>query len=209
LLIWPKSNIFTRPGPIKKNLPMEILNSPYFDYLLLPLFIFCLRICDVTLDTMRIIFMTKGYKNLAPVIGFFEILIWIVAISRTMQNLNNNWLCYIAYAGGFATGNYVGMLLDEKLAIGHEIIRVISRVNSGEMAGGLRIAGFGVTTVKAFGMEGEVDIVFVVVNRKNLKNAIEIIQNHNPTAFFTIENVHFVNRPVDKNIITGAGRLSV
>lgn len=188
---------------------MEILNSPYFDYLLLPLFIFCLRICDVTLDTMRIIFMTKGYKNLAPVIGFFEILIWIVAISRTMQNLNNNWLCYIAYAGGFATGNYVGMLLDEKLAIGHEIIRVISRVNSGEMAGGLRVAGFGVTTVKAFGMEGEVDIVFVVVNRKNLKNAIEIIKKHNPTAFFTIENVHFVNRPVDKNIITDAGRLSV
>lgn len=188
---------------------MEILNSPYFDYLLLPLFIFCLRICDVTLDTMRIIFMTKGYRNLAPVIGFFEILIWIVAISRTMQNLNNNWLCYIAYAGGFATGNYVGMLLDEKLAIGHEIIRVISRINSGELARGLRSAGFGVTTVKAYGMEGEVEIVFVVVNRKNLKIAIEIIQKHNPTAFFTIENVHFVNRPVDKNIIIGAGRISV
>jgi uncharacterized protein YebE (UPF0316 family) len=188
---------------------MEIVNSPYFDYLLLPLFIFCLRICDVTLDTMRIIFMTKGYKNLAPLIGFFEILIWIVAISRTMQNLNNNWLCYIAYAGGFATGNYVGMLLDEKLAIGHEIIRVISRICSGEMAGGLRAAGFGVTTVKAYGMEGEVEIVFVVVNRKNLKTAIEIIQKHNPTAFFTIENVHFVNRPVDKNIITDAGRLSI
>jgi uncharacterized protein YebE (UPF0316 family) len=185
---------------------MEIFNSPYFNYLLLPLLIFCLRICDVTLDTMRIIFMTKGYKNLAPVIGFFEILIWIVAISRTMQNLHNNWLCYFAYAGGFATGNYVGMLLDEKLAIGHEIIRVISKVNSLGMTGTLRGAGFGVTTVKATGMEGEVEIVFVVVNRKNLKNAIEIIQNNNPSAFFTIENVHFVNRPVDKNIITDATR---
>jgi uncharacterized protein YebE (UPF0316 family) len=183
---------------------MEIFNSPYFNYLLLPLLIFCLRICDVTLDTMRIIFMTKGYKNLAPVIGFFEILIWIVAISRTMQNLHNNWLCYFAYAGGFATGNYVGMLLDEKLAIGHEIIRVISKNNSVGMAGILRGAGFGVTTVKASGMEGEVEIVFVVVNRKNLKNAIEIIQNNNPSAFFTIENVHFVNRPVDRNIITDA-----
>jgi uncharacterized protein YebE (UPF0316 family) len=185
---------------------MELLNSPYFNYLLLPLFIFCLRICDVTLDTMRIIFMTKGYKSLAPVIGFFEILIWIFAISRTMQNLHNNWLCYFAYAGGFATGNYVGMLLDEKLAIGHEIIRVISKVNSMGMTGVLRGAGFGVTTVKAMGMEGEVEIIFVVVNRKNLKNAIEIIQNNNPAAFFTIENVHFVNRPVDKNIITDATR---
>jgi uncharacterized protein YebE (UPF0316 family) len=185
---------------------MEIFNSPYFNYLLLPLCIFCLRICDVTLDTMRIIFMTKGYKNLAPVIGFFEILIWIFAISRTMQNLHNNWLCYIAYAGGFATGNYVGMLLDEKLAIGHEIIRVISRINSGELAVKLRAAGFGVTTVKATGMDGEVEIVFVVVNRKNLKNAIEIIEIQNPTSFYTIENVHFVNRPVDKNIITDATR---
>ncbi len=53
---------------------MEILNSPYFDFLVLPLFIFFLRICDVTLDTMRIIFMTKGFKRLAPIIGFFEVL---------------------------------------------------------------------------------------------------------------------------------------
>lgn len=188
---------------------MEIMNSPYFSYILLPLLIFCLRICDVTLDTMRIIFMTKGYKNLAPVIGFFEILIWIVAISRTMQNLNNNWLYYVAYAGGFATGNYVGMLLDEKLAIGHEIIRVISKINSGVMTVGLREAGFGVTTVKAIGMDGDVEIVFVVVNRKNLKSAIEIIEKQNPSAFFTIENVHFVNRPVDKNIITDAGGIRI
>ncbi len=185
---------------------MEFLSSPYFTYILLPLSIFCLRICDVTLDTMRIIFMTKGFKNLAPVIGFFEILIWIVAISRTMQNLNNNWLCYIAYAGGFATGNYVGMLLDEKLAIGHEIIRIIAKLNSGDIAGTLRATGYGVTTVNAKGMEGDVEILYVVVNRKNLKKAIEIIQKQNPAAFFTIENVHFVNRPVDKNILTDATR---
>jgi len=185
---------------------MEFLNSSYITWLVLPLSIFFLRICDVTLDTMRIIFMTKGFKNLAPVIGFFEILIWIFAISRTMQNMNDNWLCYIAYAGGFATGNYVGMLLDEKLAIGHEIIRIIAKLNSGDIAGSLRSTGYGVTTVKAMGMEGEVEILYVVVNRKNLKKAIEIIQNQNPSAFFTIENVHFVNRPVDKNILTDATR---
>jgi uncharacterized protein YebE (UPF0316 family) len=187
---------------------MDIMNSPLFDYLLLPLFIFCLRICDVTLDTMRIILMTKGFKNLAPVIGFFEILIWIVAISRTMQNLNNNWICYIAYAGGFATGNYVGMLLDEKLAIGHEIIRVITGMNSG-LARVLRDAGFGVTTLKASGMDGDVEIVFVVVKRKNLKNAIELIRKSTPGAFFTIENVHFVNRPVDSNIMTDGGGVRI
>lgn len=179
----------------------EIVNSPYFDYFILPFFIFCLRICDVTLDTMRIIFMTKGYRNLAPIIGFFEILIWIVAITRIMQNLNN-WVSYVAYAAGFATGNYVGMLLDEKLAIGHELIRVITRIDARDLANALRSAGYGVTTVQASGMQGDVGILFVIVNRKNQKHAIEIIERNTPNAFYTIENIHFVNRSLKKNIIT-------
>jgi len=152
---------------------------------------------------MRIIFMTKGYKYLAPIIGFFEVLIWIVAITRIMQNLNN-WVCFVAYAGGFAMGNYVGMLLDEKLAIGHELIRAITKVDASDLANTLRNSGYGVTTVRATGMQGEVGIVFVIVNRKNQKHAIEIIEQYNPDTFFTIENIHFVNRPVDKNIITDA-----
>lgn len=187
---------------------MEILNSPYFDYIILPLFIFCLRICDVTLDTLRIIFMTKGFKYLAPIIGFFEILIWIVAITRIMQNLNS-WVCYVAYAAGFATGNYVGMIVDEKLAIGHELIRVITRVDASKLVDALRGSGYGVTTVKASGMQGEVGIVFIIVNRKNQKHAIEIIEQYNPNAFYTIENIHFVNRPLDANILTNASGSSV
>jgi uncharacterized protein YebE (UPF0316 family) len=184
---------------------METINSPYFDYLFLPLLIFVLRICDVSLDTMRIIFMTKGYRKVAPIIGFFEILIWIVAITRIMQNLHN-WVSYVAYAAGFATGNYVGMLLDEKLAIGHEMIRVITRIESKQLANALRSAGFGVTSVDATGMQGAVGIHYIIVNRKNLKKAIGIIELHAPQAFYTIENIHFVNRPLDKNIVTdGSG----
>jgi uncharacterized protein YebE (UPF0316 family) len=184
---------------------MDILNSPYFDYLILPLLIFLMRICDVSLDTMRIIFMTKGYRNIAPIIGFFEILIWIVAITRIMENLNN-WVTYVAYAAGFATGNYVGMLLDEKLAIGHELIRVITKIESHDLADALRQAGFGVTSVKANGMQGEVGIHYIIVNRKNLKTAIAIIEKKAPSAFYTIENIHFVNRPLDRNLITdGSG----
>ena len=179
---------------------MQILNSTLVDYLFIPLLIFCLRICDVTLDTLRIIFMTKGYRNLAPVIGFFEILIWVVAITRIMQNLDN-WVCFIAYAAGFATGNYVGMLLDEKLAIGHQIIRVITRVDTIELADLLRKSGFGVTSVKATGMQGDIEILYIVVNRKNQKIAIEIIQQHSPNAFFTIENLHYVNRLLNKDVI--------
>jgi uncharacterized protein YebE (UPF0316 family) len=152
--------------------------------------------------------MTKGFKYLAPVIGFFEILIWIVAITRIMQNLNS-WVCYVAYAAGFATGNYVGMLVDEKLAIGHELIRVITRLDAGNLVDALRTSGYGVTTVKASGMQGEVGIVFIIVNRKNQKHAIEIIEQYNPHAFYTIENIHFVNRPVDRNINDDPGRLTV
>lgn len=179
---------------------MPLSPSPYFDYLALPLLIFCLRICDMTLDTLRIIFMTKGLKRLAPIIGFFEILIWIVAITRIMQHLNN-WMCYVAYAGGFATGNYIGMLVDEKLAIGHELIRVITRVAATDLATALRMEGYGVTTVKATGMQGEVGIVYVVVNRRNQKRAVQIIREYNPNAFVTTQNIHYVNRPQETGML--------
>ncbi len=180
---------------------MTLFHSPYFNFLILPLLIFCLRICDMTLDTLRIIFMTKGLRRLAPVIGFFEILIWIIAITRIMQNLNN-WVCYVAYAGGFATGNYVGMWVDEKLAIGHELIRVITRVDASKLATALRADGYGVTTVKASGMQGEVGIIYIVANRKNQKHVMQIIQQYNPKAFVTVQTIHYVNRLLDKNIFS-------
>ncbi len=186
-----------------------MLHSPYFDFLVLPVMIFCLRICDMTLDTLRIIFMTKGLKRLAPVIGFFEILIWILAITRIMQHLNN-WECYVAYAAGFATGNYIGMLVDEKLAIGHELIRVITRVDPTELAGALRTDGYGVTAVKASGLQGDVGILYIVANRKNQKHAIQLIQRFNPNAFVTIQNIQTVNRPADKMVLvdTAGSRLT-
>ena len=187
---------------------MEFMNTPWVDYMILPLMIFLLRIIDVSLDTMRIIFMTKGFKRIAPIIGFFEILIWIVAITRIMQNLDN-WVTYVAYAAGFATGNYVGMLLDEKLAIGHELIRVITKVERADLADTLRDAGFGVTAIKASGMQGPVEILYIIVNRKNLKTAIAIIEKKAPNAFYTIENIHFVNRPLDRNVISDAGLKAV
>lgn len=180
---------------------MSVSHSPYFDYLVLPLLIFCLRICDMTLDTLRIILMTKGLKRLAPIIGFFEILIWIVAITRIMQHLNN-WVCYVAYAGGFATGNFFGMLLDEKLAIGHELIRVISRMDATELADALRAQGYGVTTVKASGMNGDVGIVYIVVNRKNQKRALQMIRQYNPNAFVTTQNIHYLDRPHDNGVLS-------
>jgi uncharacterized protein YebE (UPF0316 family) len=174
---------------------MSFFDSAIFDLLILPLFIFVARICDVTLDTLRIIFISKGYKLIAPFIGFVEVLIWIVVITRIINNIDN-WLCYIAYAGGFATGNYVGMRLDEKLAIGHEMVRVITKKGANELMAALRNAGYGVTTVNAMGMQGEVGILYIVINRKKLKEVIDTIYKYNPNAFFTVENINYVNKTI-------------
>ena len=169
--------------------------------LILPLAIFFMRICDMTLDTLRIIFMTKGFRRLAPIIGFFEILIWIIAITRIMRNVDN-WICYVAYAGGFATGNYVGMLVDEKLAIGHELIRVFTRMDAAKLAGALRTDGYGVTTVKASGMQGDVGILYIVANRKHQKHVMDLIEQSDPKAFVTVQAIHYVNRMLDKRIFS-------
>lgn len=174
---------------------MDFLDSGTFSYLVLPILIFVARIADVSLGTVRIIFVAKGMKNIAPFIGFFEILIWLLAISRIFQDLDN-WIAYLAYAGGFATGNYVGMLLEERLAIGHEMIRVITKTGAGELVSTLKDKGFGVTSVKAMGVEGEVGVVYVIVKRSMVKEVLNIINNYNPRALYTIESIKLVNREV-------------
>ena len=93
--------------------------SHFFAWVVLPILIFLARICDVSLGTVRLIFVSRGFKYLAPVIGFFEVLIWILAMTQIMQNLTNP-ICYLGYAGGFATGNYIGILIAEKLSLGED-----------------------------------------------------------------------------------------
>jgi len=167
----------------------------YYTYIILPLLIFVARISDVSMGTVRIILVSKGYKSLAPLLGFFEVLIWILAISKIIENLDN-WVCYIAYAGGFATGNYIGMKIEEKLALGHELIRVITKRDARDLVDNLKDEGYGVTFINAEGTKGEVGVVYVIVTRKKIANAIKIIHNHNPKALYTIENVRFVNKEV-------------
>jgi uncharacterized protein YebE (UPF0316 family) len=174
---------------------MEFLNSDLFRYMLLPLFIFLARIMDVTLGTIRIIFVTKGIRKIAPVFGFFEVLIWLLAISRIMQDLDN-WVCYIAYAAGFATGNFVGMYFEEKLAIGHELIRVITRKDARELIEGLRTKGYGVTSVKAQGIEGEVAVIFIIARRSRIQDILDMINRFNPRALYTVESIKYVNRDI-------------
>jgi uncharacterized protein YebE (UPF0316 family) len=173
----------------------SFFNSDAFTYGILPLLIFLARICDVSIGTMRIIFVSKGKKNIAPFLGFFEVLIWIIAISKIMQNLDN-YLNYVAYAAGFATGNFVGMIIEERLAIGIQMIRVFISENGMELVKTLNSNGFGATTVEAHGAKEKVHLVYTIVHRNEMEQVLEVINAFNPRAFYTIEDVKAVNEGI-------------
>ena len=173
----------------------SFFNSELFSYLIMPLLIFLARICDVSIGTMRIIFVSKGKKQLAPILGFFEVLIWIVAISKIMQNLDN-YINYVAYAAGFATGNFVGMMIEEKLAMGIQMIRVFTSDRGMELVTVLNKNGFGATTVEAQGSKEKIFIVYSIVHRNELEKVLNVINCFNPKAFFTIEDIKAVNEGI-------------
>jgi uncharacterized protein YebE (UPF0316 family) len=163
-----------------------------FNWILLPFLIFFARVCDVSLGTIRIIFVSKGIKYLAPLIGFFEILIWLLAISQIMQNLTNVYY-YIFYASGFAIGNLVGIILEEKLSIGTVGVRIITKRDAKKLVDTLKKANYGLTVLDAEGSNGMVKIIFTVVNRQNIKDVINIVKRYNSKAFYSIEDIRYVS----------------
>jgi uncharacterized protein YebE (UPF0316 family) len=173
----------------------SFLNSDLFSYAIMPFLIFLARICDVSIGTMRIIFVSKGNRNVAPVLGFFEVLIWIIAISKIMQNLDN-YVNYVAYAAGFATGNFVGMIIEEKLAMGIQMIRVFTSEKGMDLVKILNDNGFGATTIEAHGAKEKIYLVYSIVHRNELEKVLEVINAFNSKAFFTIEDVKAVNEGI-------------
>lgn len=169
--------------------------SPIIAWVVLPLLIFLARIADVSLGTVRLIFVSRGFKYLAPITGFFEVLIWILVIGQIMQNLTNP-ICYLAYAGGFATGNFVGIHIAEKLSLGVVLVRVITQKRADELIARLRDNQYGVTTVDGQGATGPVQVVFTIVRRREVPKVIQVVKEFNPRAFFSIEEVGFVERGV-------------
>lgn len=173
----------------------ELMHSDTFVYVALPILIFCSRICDVTLGTLRIIFLSKGYKYIAPVLGFFEVLIWIIAISQLLSNVTN-WVAYIAYAGGYATGNFVGMMIEERIAIGTLLLRITTPKSGHDLMNLLKSHGFGVTHIVGEGTSGKVSIIQTVTSRKMIKNIESILISYDPNLFYTIEDVRMVKHGV-------------
>jgi len=172
-----------------------ILSDPFFSWVVLPMLIFLARILDVSIGTLRIMFVSKGQRMLAPILGFFEVLIWLLALTRIMQNLSNP-MTYIAYSAGFATGTYIGILLEEKLAMGICIIRIITRDRANQLVKVLRAEGYGVTFLEAQGNLGKVAVLYSLIKRSDIAHFTEIIHEYNPKAFYSIEDVRFVSQGV-------------
>jgi uncharacterized protein YebE (UPF0316 family) len=174
---------------------MIFFTSDIVTFILLPLGIFLARVADVSLGTIRIISISKGQKYLAPMLGFVEVLIWLIAVSRIMQNLGNI-ICYIAYAGGFATGNFVGLYIEKKLAMGTLLVRTITKKDATELIASLKAEGFGVTSVAASGNTGKVHIIYTAIKRSDLRHVLEMVKTFNPKAFYSIEDLKMVGEAI-------------
>lgn len=172
----------------------EFLQSETF-VIILPFLIFMSRIVDVSIGTMRLIFVSRGFKLFAAICGFFEVFIWLVAITQIMNNLTNIFN-YIAYAGGFATGNYIGMMIEEKIALGTVLIRAVSQEPLDLFVDYLKDNGYGVTILDAQGGYGSVNIMFSILPRNKVPSVVAHLKELSPKIFYTIEDVRFVNAGV-------------
>jgi uncharacterized protein YebE (UPF0316 family) len=151
-----------------------------------PIVIFALRIIDVSLSTVRILLAVRGHRRFVPFIGFFEVLIWVTAVGNAIRFIDSGWHL-LGYAGGFATGSWVGMKIEERLAIGYATIRVVSRYGGVEMADSLRDLGFGVTEFAGQGRDGRVEVVYTVCLRRDIQRVIAEVERWDRAAFITVE----------------------
>jgi uncharacterized protein YebE (UPF0316 family) len=167
---------------------MEFLESDLYAWIGLPLLVFVARVVDVSLGTLRIIFISRGKKNLAPILGFVEVFIWIAVVAQIVRGVND-LAAYLAYAAGFAAGNFVGMFIEERLAIGTQVIRIIVPQEAIALTANLSASGYGVTSVDGQGATGPVKLIYTVVKRKDIPVVLSVIQRTHPHAFLSIEDV--------------------
>lgn len=163
-------------------------NADLYAWVILPLMVFGARVLDVTLGTMRIIYVSRGKRTIAPILGFIEVFIWITMVSQIVRSANNI-AAYLAYAAGFAAGNYVGMLIENRVAIGTLVIRIILQKQPEQLIESLRAAGYGVTAVDGEGASGPVKLIYTIVKRRDLPEVTAIIHQAHPHAFLSIEDV--------------------
>lgn len=175
-----------------------VFNQDMMTWIVIPILIFIAGLAYVSLGTLRIIFVARGRRFLSPVLGFFEVTIWLIAISQIMTNVSNI-TAYIAYAAGFAVGNYVGIIIEEKMAIGILVVRVILNKNDNILKNDLLLAGFGVTVVDGQGAQGPVKLIYTIIKRKDLAQVTKIIKESHGSVFYSVEDARSVSDGVFPN----------
>ena len=162
--------------------------SVLFIWVIVPALIFLARIVDVSLQTIRIISISRGIRWLAPLVGFFEVLIWLLAIGQIMKNVSHP-VAYIAYAAGFAAGTAIGQTLERRLTLGMVIVRVITPADGPGLCLKLHEQGFGFTALPGRGAAGPVEVILTVVRRQHLQSILNTVRESVPDAFYSIEEV--------------------
>jgi uncharacterized protein YebE (UPF0316 family) len=155
--------------------------------------IFFLRVCDMSLDTLRVLFVMRGRKQVAWVLGFIQSAIFILAIGKVLTQITNP-LNIIGYAAGFATGNVVGMIIEERIAIGHLMVNIISPKLGSAIVTHLRQNGYAVTELSARGKDGMVSMINCSVLRKKVDAVHTLVNEIDPEAFITAEDVRPIRR---------------
>jgi len=131
-------------------------------------YIFFARVCDVSLQSMRTIMMVRGERLKAAILGFFEVLIYVIVLGKVFDSLDNP-ANLLAYALGYASGYFVGGFIEEKLAIGVQFIQIITMKNPLQLAQALREKGYGVTVLEGKGYTGPQFVLQVLISRKAIK----------------------------------------
>lgn len=182
----------------------SFFDSELFRWVILPILIFIARTMDVTLGTLRNVFISKGFRNIVPFIGFLEVSIWLISIRQVMQHLDNP-VCYIGFAGGFAMGTYVGLIIESRLALGLQVLRIITASNWEPLVNALQKLDLGITLIDGHGSKGPVKILFTIVKRKDIGTVRELIREVNPHAFYSIEDIRIANQGVfPKKSVSGS-----
>jgi uncharacterized protein YebE (UPF0316 family) len=157
---------------------------------LLCLLIFWLRICDVTLGTVRTVSIVKGYLGIAVALGFFEVMIWILAVSQVIIRIHESIFLALAFAGGFAAGNAVGILVERRLAMGTSVVRILSTIHGDRIAAALREDEHDVTVFNGEGPDGPITLVYAVAPRRRTQQMLQLARSIDPELLYVSEPAH-------------------
>jgi uncharacterized protein YebE (UPF0316 family) len=172
-------------------------NEQFITLVVVPLLIFFARILDVSLGTIRLIFISKGERLLSAGIGFFEVIVWLLAITRIIDNLTNVY-AYIAYGAGFAVGTYVGITLENRILVGKVMVRLTTEKDSHFLVEELRKKRYTFTCVGVDGPDGKVNSLHVIIHKKDLKKLIDYLNAYDDNAFYSVEDVKIVSEKLGR-----------